>query len=69
MRHLVELFRGGDKPRPGDLYARMRPWWGDGERAWLFDNVEDLTDMDSATIGFDMTVILDDAAMRTPAMM
>ncbi|MGB3846980.1 MAG: VirB4 family type IV secretion/conjugal transfer ATPase [Sphingopyxis sp.] len=69
LRHVAELFRGGHRPRADDMWSRLRPWWGDGERAWLFDNVEDLTDMDSATIGFDMTVILDDAAMRTPAMM
>ena len=46
----------------------MRPWWGDGERAWLFDNAEDLTDLSAATVGFDMTAILDDPTARTPAM-
>lgn len=69
LRHMVELFRGGDRPRSGDLYARMRPWWGDGERAWLFDNPRDLTDLSQETVGFDMTAILDDAASRTPAML
>ncbi len=67
--HLVELFRGGKRPRSGDLYARMRPWWGDGERAWLFDNPEDLTDLSAATVGFDMTAILDDPIVRTPALL
>lgn len=65
---LVELFRGHDRPRTDDLYARMRPWFGDGERAWLFDNPEDLTDLDQATVGFDMTSILDDPTARSPAL-
>lgn len=69
LRHLVELFRGSDRPRPGDLYARFRPWWGEGERAWLFDNAEDRTDLAARTVGFDMTVILDDPAARTPALL
>ncbi len=67
--HLVELFRGSDKPRAGDIYARLQPWWGEGERAWLFDNAQDNTDLTAETIGFDMTSILDDPACRTPAML
>jgi len=67
--HLVELFRGHARPRAGDLYSRMRPWWGEGERAWLFDNEEDLTDLSATTVGFDMTAILDDPAVRTPALL
>ncbi|RSV43824.1 VirB4 family type IV secretion/conjugal transfer ATPase [Sphingomonas sp. ABOLE] len=69
LRHLVELFRGGHRPHGNDLWARLRPWWGDGERAWLFDNALDETDLTAATVGFDMTQILDDPALRTPAMM
>ncbi|MHA6720200.1 VirB4 family type IV secretion/conjugal transfer ATPase [Sphingomonas sp. RS6] len=69
LRHLVELFRGGHRPHGHDLWARLRPWWGDGERAWLFDNAADETDLTAATVGFDMTQILDDPALRTPAMM
>lgn len=69
LRYLVELFRGGSRPIAGDLYARMRPWWGTGERAWLFDNEEDLTDLSSVSVGFDMTAILDDPTARTPAML
>lgn len=33
LRHLAELFRGGHRPHAADLWARLRPWWGDGERA------------------------------------
>jgi type IV secretion system protein VirB4 len=68
LRFLVELFRGGSRPEPDDLHARLRPWWGEGERAWLFDNERDLTDLAADTVGFDMTAILDDPTCRTPAM-
>ena len=69
LRFLCELFRGGDRPRADDLYSRLKPWWGDGERAWLFDNPEDRTNLAADTVGFDMTALLDDPALRTPAMM
>jgi type IV secretion system protein VirB4 len=69
LRHLVELFRGGQRPTSSDLWSRLRPWWGDGERAWLFDNAIDRTDLSAEAVGFDMTQILDDPAVRTPAMM
>jgi type IV secretion system protein VirB4 len=69
LRHLAELFRGGERPHPADLWSRLRPWWGDGERAWLFDNPLDKTDLSAESVGFDMTQILDDPTMRTPAMM
>jgi type IV secretion system protein VirB4 len=69
LRYIVELFRGGHRPHGADLWSRLRPWWGDGERAWLFDNKTDLTDLSAESVGFDMTRILDDATVRTPAMM
>ncbi len=69
LSHLVELFRGHKRPKAGDLHSRMRPWWGEGERAWLFDNDQDLTDLSAATVGFDMTAILDDPVARTPALL
>lgn len=68
LRHLSELFRGYARPNATDLWSRLRPWWGDGERAWLFDNPEDLTDIAAQTVGFDMTAILDDPTARTPAL-
>jgi len=68
LRFFVELFRGGARSEPDDLHARLRPWWGEGERAWLFDNERDLTDLAADTVGFDMTAILDDPTCRTPAM-
>lgn len=69
LRHFVELLRGHERPRAGDLYSRMRAWWGSGERAWLFDNEEDRTDLTASTVGFDMTAILDDPVARTPALL
>ncbi|MFA4952527.1 VirB4 family type IV secretion/conjugal transfer ATPase [Brevundimonas sp.] len=69
LRYLVELFRGDRRPTASDLWSRLRSWWGDGERAWLFDNASDLTDLSAETVGFDMTVLLDDPTLRTPAMM
>ncbi len=67
--HFAQLFRGRERPRTGDLASRLEPWWGTGERAWLFDNAEDRTDLEQRVVGFDMTRILDDPVMRTPAMM
>jgi type IV secretion system protein VirB4 len=69
LRHLVELFRGSARPTSTDLWSRLKPWWGDGERAWLFDNPRDLTDLSARIVGFDMTAILDDPVARTSAMM
>lgn len=69
LRNLAQLFRGSHRPHSADLWARLRPWWGEGERAWLFDNETDLTDLTADTVGFDMTQILDDPTVRTPAMM
>lgn len=69
LRHLVELFRGGARPHGSDLWSRLKPWWGDGERAWLFDNLKDATDLKARVVGFDMTAILDDPALRSPAML
>lgn len=69
LRYLAELFRGSHRATMGDLWARIAPWWGEGERAWLFDNPEDQTDLAAESVGFDMTQVLDDATLRTPAMM
>lgn len=69
LRYLSELFRGGARPRADDLWSRLSPWWGSGERAWLFDNEVDTTDLAERTVGFDMTAILDDPKARSPAML
>ena len=69
LRYFAELFRGDKRPHALDIAARLRPWWGKGENAWLFDNATDELDLDVRTIGFDMTQVLDDPSLRTPAMM
>jgi type IV secretion system protein VirB4 len=69
LRYFAELLRGSHRPHSADLWSRLRPWWGSGDRAWLFDNDEDRTDLQRDTVGFDMTRILDEPALRTPAMM
>lgn len=69
LRYIVELFRGAERPHGNDLWSRLRSWWGDGTSAWLFDNENDLTDLAAESVGFDMTQILDDPVVRTPAMM
>ncbi|MCH8072320.1 MAG: VirB4 family type IV secretion/conjugal transfer ATPase [Proteobacteria bacterium] len=66
---LQELFKGHERPTTDSLAARLNPWWGGGERAWLFDNPEDKLQFDQRTTGFDLTFILDDAVGRTPTMM
>lgn len=66
---LVDLLRGSEPPHDADLYARLGPWWGSGRHAWLFDNDNDRASLAQRTIGFDMTLLLDYPALRTPAMM
>jgi type IV secretion system protein VirB4 len=69
LRYFQELLSGVRRPHAGDLAARLAPWCGKGERAWLFDNATDALDLSAATLGLDMTELLDDATLRTPAMM
>jgi type IV secretion system protein VirB4 len=69
LRHFVELFRGARRPSATDLAARLAPWHGSGDYAWLFDNGADELDLDVRTLGFDLTQILNDPAARTPVMM
>lgn len=67
--YFQELLGGARRPGPDDLSARIAPWWGKGEHAWLFDNERDRLDLDRRVLGFDVTELLDDPALRTPAMM
>ena len=69
LRYFAELFRGSRRPTAVDLAARLAPWHGSGDYAWLFDNEADELDLDQRTLGFDMTQVLDDPTARTPAMM
>ncbi len=69
LRHLAELFRGRGRASGNDLAARLAPWHSAGEHAWLFDNELDGLELDAETIGFDMTQILDQPALRSPTML
>ncbi|MBW8882238.1 MAG: VirB4 family type IV secretion/conjugal transfer ATPase, partial [Asticcacaulis sp.] len=69
LRYFRELLSGARRPTHGDLAARLSPWVGDGEAAWLFDNEADRLDMDARTLGFDMTLLLNEPVLRTPCMM
>ena len=69
LRYLAELFRGRDRASGNDIAARLAPWHSGGEHAWLFDNELDGLDLDAETIGFDMTAILDQPALRSPTML
>jgi type IV secretion system protein VirB4 len=69
LRYFRELFAGARRPSAGDLSGRLSAWVGEGDKAWLFDNETDQLSLDAATIGFDMTQLLDDPVMRAPAML
>jgi type IV secretion system protein VirB4 len=69
LRYFRELLAGGKRPQEGDLCARLAPFIGNGEHAWLFDNEKDQLDTGRMTLGFDMTALLDNPRLRTPAMM
>ncbi len=69
LRYFIELLSGSRRPQEGDLASRLVPWVGKGEHAWLFDNPTDRLDASTPTLGFDMTALLEDPVLRTPAMM
>lgn len=47
------------------LAGRLRPWYGNGPKAYLFDNATNHVSMDGC-VGFDMTYLLEDASVRLP---
>lgn len=69
LRYLRELFRGARRPHAGDLAARLSAWCEGGEHAWLFDNPDDLLDIETRIVGFDMTKLLDSPTIRIPTML
>jgi type IV secretion system protein VirB4 len=69
LRYFAELFAGRARKHGDDLHARLAQWHSDGSNAWAFDNDSDGLDLDRATIGVDLTQILDDASVRAPAML
>lgn len=69
LRYFRELLGGHRRAAPDDLSARLAPWCGEGEHAWLFDNAADRLDLSAPSLGFDMTELLDAPRLRTPAML
>ncbi|SDN95751.1 VirB4 family type IV secretion/conjugal transfer ATPase [Ensifer sp. YR511] len=69
LANLSGLLIGRSRADPNDMHARLRPWI-EGEKAWLFNAPHDvLTLADRRIFGFDMTSILDNEEVRTPALM
>ena len=74
LKNFRELLSGTRRPEAGDLADRLGAWiagdaGGGGEHAWLFDNPVDRLDLSHRTLGFDMTALLENPALRTPTMM
>jgi type IV secretion system protein VirB4 len=66
---LSSMFTGYTSDRRNSLTSRLQKWHGNGEMAWLFDNIEDSLSLGNPVIGFDLTSILDDRNSRTPWLM
>ncbi|TIW61802.1 MAG: VirB4 family type IV secretion/conjugal transfer ATPase [Mesorhizobium sp.] len=67
--NLSTLLVGRSRADANDLHARLRPWL-DGEKAWLFNAQHDVLSFSGHRVfGFDMTNILANEELRTPALM
>ena len=66
---LAALMAGRNRADSNDLAARLRPWF-DGDKAWLFNAPTDALSLGGTRcFGFDMTNILSNTEVRTPALM
>ena len=54
---------------PEGIGARLERWCKGGSLGWVLDADEDSIILDALALGFDMTDVLDHAAVRTPLMM
>ncbi|TAM96092.1 MAG: VirB4 family type IV secretion/conjugal transfer ATPase [Rhizobiaceae bacterium] len=69
LTNLSGLLIGRSRADANDLSARLRPWI-EGEKAWLFNAPHDVLSFSGRRVfGFDMTSILDNEELRTPALM
>ena len=67
--NLAGLLVGRSRADANDLHSRLRPWI-DGEKAWLFNAPHDVLSFSGRSVfGFDMTNILGNDELRTPALM
>ncbi|UCI10723.1 VirB4 family type IV secretion system protein [Mesorhizobium sp. B1-1-8] len=69
LSNLSSLLLGRSRSDSNDLRSRLRPWF-EGEKSWLFNAPRDVLSLSGRRIfGFDMTHVLDNADIRTPALM
>ncbi|MBN9079390.1 MAG: VirB4 family type IV secretion/conjugal transfer ATPase [Rhizobiales bacterium] len=69
LTNLSGLLVGRSRADANDLHSRLRPWI-EGEKAWLFNAPHDVLSFSGRRVfGFDMTSILDNEELRTPALM
>jgi type IV secretion system protein VirB4 len=69
LANLSGLLMGRSRSDANDLQSRLRPWF-EGEKRWLFNARKDVLSFSGRRLfGFDMTHILDNAEVRTPALM
>ncbi|MER9651061.1 VirB4 family type IV secretion/conjugal transfer ATPase [Mesorhizobium sp. M0199] len=67
--NLSGLLVGRSRADANDLHSRLRPWI-DGEKAWMFNAPHDVLSFSGRSVfGFDMTSILLNEDLRTPALM
>ncbi|MEE9926363.1 MAG: VirB4 family type IV secretion/conjugal transfer ATPase [Brucella anthropi] len=67
--NLSGLLVGRSRADANDLASRLRPWI-DGEKTWLFNAQHDVLSFSGRSVfGFDMTSILGNEDIRTPALM
>ena len=53
--------------KENSVARRLAQWYGDGAYAWVFDNVEDVIDLESRDVcGIDGTDFLDNPIVKTP---
>jgi len=67
LRYLIQLFKGHDKD--STLSSDLEKWHSNGRLSWVFDNPTDQLDLSARTVGFDLTSILDNEAIRGPVML
>jgi len=69
LQNIAPLFAGFERKSVTSLASRLNRWFGEGDKAWLFDNEVDTLSLGNKTIGFDTTTILEDNTARTPWLM
>jgi type IV secretion system protein VirB4 len=68
-RKLSNIFPFFPVGEENSLRNRLKQWINDGDKAWLFDNDDDLLQINNRITGFDVTDFLEDPIIRTPLLM